>query len=101
MRPSSASKGLPYQSLILLKQIKADEALSSGEDEAPRAYIVPKSVGSVTAKDIHDFINSRVSSIKRLSGGVIFTDVIPKNPVSLVIFFVPGFQAFVWGGVWR
>jgi hypothetical protein len=54
---------------------------------------VPKSVGSVTTKDIHDFINSKVSSIKRLSGGVIFTDVIPKNPVSLI--FSPDLQAYL------
>ena len=50
--------------------------------EFPRAYIVrtPDSAGAaLTEKDVQKFLGSKLSSYKRLDGGVVFTDVIPKN----------------------
>ena len=41
-----------------------------------------KEGASVTAKDIGNYMDARVSKIKRISGGVVFVNSIPKNPVS-------------------
>ena len=54
---------------------------SKGE-EAPRAYIVLNQEQKATTEDIKAFMATRISKSKRLTGGVCFTDVIPKNPVS-------------------
>lgn len=56
------------------------------DDENPRAYVVlaPKKPDSkpITEADVISFVNTRVSKIKHLTGGCVFTDAIPKNPVS-------------------
>jgi hypothetical protein len=72
------------ESLLLDHPQVADAAVigvKGEEDEVPRAYIVPKSEGAVTARDILEYMEGKVSRIKRLSGGIVFTDAIPKNPV--------------------
>ena len=51
-------------------------------EELPRAYLVRSADQKVEAQDIQDFMNSRVAKHKRLAGGVVFIDGIPKNPVS-------------------
>ncbi|OAP58070.1 hypothetical protein AYL99_07160 [Fonsecaea erecta] len=52
-------------------------------NDLPRAYVVRseqgKASGLPTEKDIHDFLNPRVSNYKRLRGGVRFVDEIPRN----------------------
>jgi 4-coumarate--CoA ligase len=40
---------------------------------------------SATAKDITTFIDGKVSRIKRITGGVIFQDAIPKNPSGKIL----------------
>ncbi|BAE65743.1 unnamed protein product [Aspergillus oryzae RIB40] len=52
-------------------------------EEHPRAYIVAAPETSVTSDDILQFVNNRVSTIKRLTGGVVFTNTIPRSPVRL------------------
>jgi 4-coumarate--CoA ligase len=49
-------------------------------EEWPRAYIVIKheAHGIIKEDDIHTFMNSRVAKHKRLVGGVVFIDEIPK-----------------------
>ncbi|KAL2795088.1 hypothetical protein BJX66DRAFT_337307 [Aspergillus keveii] len=54
-------------------------------DESPRAYIVLKPGQSATAKDITTFMDGKVSRIKRITGGVIFQDAIPKNPSGKIL----------------
>jgi 4-coumarate--CoA ligase len=54
-------------------------------DEAPRAYVVLKPGTKPTAKDIQDFVAKNVSKTKRLTGGVRFTDAIPKNPSGKIL----------------
>ncbi|KAJ4305849.1 hypothetical protein N0V90_001381 [Kalmusia sp. IMI 367209] len=52
-------------------------------EELPRAYIVPQSQDKATpqlAETIKKWLAERVSKAKRLEGGVIFIDAIPKNP---------------------
>lgn len=53
-------------------------------DEAPRAYVVVKEgdKGKVNEAEVKDWLAKRVTKYKRLEGGVVFVDVIPKNPVS-------------------
>ncbi|KAJ9612213.1 hypothetical protein H2200_003810 [Cladophialophora chaetospira] len=52
---------------------------TASDDEDPRAYVVPRKAGAITEQDVIDFVASKVSKIKRLTGGVIFLPVIPKN----------------------
>lgn len=49
-------------------------------NDLPRAYIVPSKISArVTEKDIHEFLNARVSTYKQLRGGVVFVKEIPRN----------------------
>lgn len=49
-------------------------------DELPRAYIVRRSATSpLTVPRVHEWIQSKLASYKRLEGGVVFADAIPKN----------------------
>ncbi|KAF7551334.1 hypothetical protein G7Z17_g5108 [Cylindrodendrum hubeiense] len=49
-------------------------------DEWPRAYVViqESARGKVTPRDVQDWISKRVSKHKRLVGGVVFIDTVPK-----------------------
>ncbi|CAG9796552.1 unnamed protein product [Diatraea saccharalis] len=47
--------------------------------ELPTAFIVKKDGSSVTEKEIVDFVTTKVSPWKRLRGGVIFIEEIPKT----------------------
>lgn len=51
------------------------------DEEYPRAYVVAAPGASVSVDDIVQFVNNKVSTIKRLTGGVVFIDAIPKAPV--------------------
>lgn len=53
-------------------------------DEAPRGYVVlkPDVKGKVQGSEIAAWLAKRVTKYKRLDGGVVFVDSIPKNPVS-------------------
>ncbi len=46
------------------------------------AYVVPRNSGAVTAEEIVQFVASKVSKLKRLTGGVVFIPSIPKTLVS-------------------
>lgn len=54
-----------------------------GGEEVPRAYVVckPDSVG-LSESEIEAWVGERVAPYKRLRGGLVFVDAIPKNPVS-------------------
>lgn len=47
--------------------------------ELPRAYIVKKEGVTVSKTDIAEFVQSKVAAHKRLNGGVVFIDSIPKT----------------------
>lgn len=55
---------------------------SEDGDEKPGAYVVRRRQSSLTEKDVISFVDTRVSKIKRLTGGVRFLDATPKNQVS-------------------
>ncbi len=50
-------------------------------DEVPRAYVVADPAVPLTQEDIIEYMDGKVSSIKKLAGGVVFTKAIPKTPV--------------------
>ena len=47
--------------------------------ELPRAFVVPKKSASVTQQDLIDFVDARVSKVKKLKGGVEFVNSLPKS----------------------
>ena len=49
--------------------------------EAPRAYIVRRDTKSnkPSSQEVYEWVKERLASYKRLNGGVIFVDAIPKN----------------------
>ncbi|KAK3327158.1 hypothetical protein B0T19DRAFT_154783 [Cercophora scortea] len=55
-------------------------------EEVPRAYVVlgdPKS--GTTEREIAEWFAGRVARYKQLKGGVVFTDVVPKNPSGKIL----------------
>jgi 4-coumarate--CoA ligase len=59
--------------------------LNRNDDERPRAYIVLKPGHNTTADEIVAFMDGKVSAIKRITGGVVFVDAIPKNPSGKIL----------------
>jgi acyl-coenzyme A synthetase/AMP-(fatty) acid ligase len=55
---------------------------NSGGDERPRAYVVLGEGKKASEKEIQDWTAKQVAPHKKLTGGVMFVEVIPKNPVS-------------------
>ncbi|KLO97029.1 4-coumarate--CoA ligase [Fusarium fujikuroi] len=47
--------------------------------ELPRAYVVRRPGASLSAHDITSWIERRVARYKRLDGGIVFVDVIPRT----------------------
>ncbi|XP_044749927.1 4-coumarate--CoA ligase-like [Coccinella septempunctata] len=54
-------------------------------DEIPRAFIVKKEGSELTDKDVLKYVNARVVHYKKLAGGVVFLDVIPRNPSGKIL----------------
>ncbi|KAM0546230.1 hypothetical protein ACHAPJ_011016 [Fusarium lateritium] len=54
-------------------------------DEVPRAYIVKTPGSQVTEKQVVDWMEARVARYKRLKGGAVFVDMIPKNPSGKIL----------------
>lgn len=59
---------------------KADENVG----EVPVAFVV-KLDNSLTEQEVVDFVNRDASPAKKLRGGVIFVDEIPKNPSGKIL----------------
>ncbi|KAK0643071.1 hypothetical protein B0T16DRAFT_429843 [Cercophora newfieldiana] len=53
--------------------------------ELPRAYIVRSPASKATEGDIAKWMEGKVAKYKQLKGGVVFTDVIPKNPSGKIL----------------
>lgn len=49
-------------------------------DELPRAYIVRRTAGGAPSTDeVNKWVTSKLASYKRLEGGIVFVEAIPKN----------------------
>lgn len=73
---------------ILFEHPKIREAAVIGlpdpsAGDLPRAYVVPEDnhKNDITAKEIQDYVSSRVAGYKQLRGGVVFVSEIPKNAI--------------------
>ncbi|KAF5302842.1 hypothetical protein FQA39_LY02022 [Lamprigera yunnana] len=53
--------------------------------EIPRAFVVRKKDGKVTADDILSYVHPKVASYKQIAGGIKFIESIPRNPSGKVI----------------
>jgi 4-coumarate--CoA ligase len=53
-------------------------------NELPRAYVVKKDP-ALKEKDVIDWIAERVNPYKKLRGGVVFIDVVPKSPSGKIL----------------
>uniref|UniRef100_A0A0B7BDP1 AMP-dependent synthetase/ligase domain-containing protein n=1 Tax=Arion vulgaris TaxID=1028688 RepID=A0A0B7BDP1_9EUPU len=53
--------------------------------ELPKAFVVKKLGSTLSEEEIIKFVEGRVSSTKRLRGGVQFVDEIPKNPSGKIL----------------
>ncbi|KAL4795443.1 hypothetical protein BDV19DRAFT_378896 [Aspergillus venezuelensis] len=76
------------EAILLEHPAVADAAVIGvpwNDDEAPRAYIVLKPGKTAVATDITTFMEGKVSRIKRITGGVVFQESIPKNPSGKIL----------------
>lgn len=73
---------------VLLSHVHIADAAVIGilapgsESELPRAYVVRKpgsDVATLDEKAVKDYMGERLAKYKRLDGGVVFTDSIPRN----------------------
>lgn len=60
-----------------------------GGEEVPRAYVVVAEGSTATPREVAEWMAGRVARHKQLRGGVVFTDVVPKNPVSFFLLHCP------------
>lgn len=53
--------------------------------ELPRAFIVPKETKRVHAAEIQEYVDGKVTEYKKLKGGVVLIDSIPKNAAGKIL----------------
>ncbi|XP_001358817.2 4-coumarate--CoA ligase 1 [Drosophila pseudoobscura] len=77
------------EALLLTHEKIKDAAVIGKPDEAagelPLAFVVKQANVQLTENDVIQFVNEHASPAKRLRGGVIFVDEIPKNPSGKIL----------------
>lgn len=74
--------------LLTNDKIKDAAVIGKPDEEAgelPMAFVVKQANVELTSEDVIKFVNDRASPAKRLRGGVIFLDEIPKNPSGKIL----------------
>ncbi|PSR83589.1 hypothetical protein BD289DRAFT_280459 [Coniella lustricola] len=73
---------------LLLQNPKIADAAVIGVDgagtEVPRAYVVP-AAKDVTHEEVAGWVEARAAPYKKLRGGVVFVDAIPKSPSGKIL----------------
>lgn len=54
-------------------------------DEVPKAFVVKNPNANLTDMDVIKYVNSRVVHYKKLTGGVLFLESIPRNPSGKIL----------------
>ncbi|CZT44328.1 related to 4-coumarate--CoA ligase [Rhynchosporium secalis] len=74
---------------LLLEHPELDDACVVGVtvngEEMPRAYVVRRQGGEVSEEGVAQWMSEKVSRTKRLTGGVVFVDAVPKNPSGKIL----------------
>ncbi|KAK7603657.1 hypothetical protein V9T40_003656 [Parthenolecanium corni] len=75
---------------ILMKHEKVNDAAVIGVPndivgEIPTAFVVKKPGSTISEKELVDYAAALVSPQKKLRGGVVFTEQIPKNPSGKIL----------------
>jgi len=70
---------------ILLLLILVTDQIDSNDEERPRAYVVLKPGHSLTGDEVVHFMDGKVAAVKRITGGVVFLEAIPKNPSGKIL----------------
>lgn len=77
------------EALLLTHQKIKDAAVIGKPDEEagelPMAFIVKQANVDLTEQEVIDFVAERASPAKKLRGGVMFVDEIPKNPSGKIL----------------
>ncbi|XP_037732790.1 4-coumarate--CoA ligase 1 [Drosophila subpulchrella] len=77
------------ESLLLTNDKIKDAAVIGKPDEEagelPMAFVVKQANVELTESEVIQFVNDNASPAKRLRGGVIFVDEIPKNPSGKIL----------------
>ncbi|KAF7279387.1 hypothetical protein GWI33_007329 [Rhynchophorus ferrugineus] len=55
------------------------------DGEAPKAFVIPKKGAKLDGKKLEEYVNGKVAPYKRLTGGVVVTDFIPKNQTGKIL----------------
>jgi 4-coumarate--CoA ligase len=61
------------------------KAKPGSDAERPRAYVVRKSGTNITEDEVKNIISDNLASYKKLTGGVVFLDEIPKSPSGKIL----------------
>ncbi|RVX66462.1 hypothetical protein B0A52_09692 [Exophiala mesophila] len=77
------------EAVLLQNHDVADAAVVGvpwSQEERPRAYVVlkPHAKGKISSVNLRDWVAKRVAKHKRLEGGIIFVDAIPKSPTGKI-----------------
>lgn len=61
--------------------------VSFNNTEAPKAFVVltPASKGKISEQELADYVHSKVSDYKKLRGGLVFVDVVPRSPTGKIL----------------
>jgi 4-coumarate--CoA ligase len=61
------------------------KAKPGSDAERPRAYVVRKPGSDITEEGVKRLISDNLASYKKLSGGVVFLDEVPKSPSGKIL----------------
>ena len=66
------------------ESIGQDTSQGAESSEVPRAYVVPAD-DNLTANEVKDWVQDRLSPYKQLRGGVVFMKDLPKNAIGKLL----------------